>query len=82
MQIEYDTKVPKKHYKLSVYTEKFLEFYKSSCQNMKFTCESVAEAKRAQKTLCMVTSRKGIHDIILTRRENVLYVIRSGKENE
>ena len=77
MTAEYDVEVPVKHYKQSVFTEKFWGFYESEHQNMKLDCESVEEATRAQHILCMLISRKKIFDIIISRRKNVLYVQRS-----
>lgn len=77
MKIEYDTEVPDRHYRQSACTQKFWEFYReSSHYNMKLSLESVEEAARAQKNLCMAISRNRIFDIVISRRKNVLYVIR------
>lgn len=82
MTAEYDVKDnPNNHYKQSIYSEMFLEFYESEHQNMKMYCDTVEEAARAQRILCMLISRKKIFDIIISRRKNVLYVIRSGKDD-
>ena len=82
MTAEYDVKDnPNNHYKQSIYSEIFLEFYESEHQNMKLDWESVEEATRAKHILCMLISRKKIFDIIISRRKNVLYVIRSGKDD-
>ena len=82
MTTEYDVDVINRHknYNQSIYAEKFYEFYESEHHNMKMDCETVEEAIRAQRILCMLISRKKIFDIIITRRKNVLYVIKKGEE--
>lgn len=77
MKTEYDVKVPHQIYSNAPYAASFWKFYDSEHQNVKLEYDTTDEAKSSQKAICMLTSRNRIHDVIITRSMNVLYLIRS-----
>ena len=78
MNVQYDVKVPRNTYgNKSVYADAFWEFYDSEHKTVKMEYESVQKAMKAQKSICMLISRHQIFDVKVTRRENVLYAVRS-----
>ena len=80
MKVQYDVKVPRNTYGNSPYADAFWNFYESKHKNVRFEYDTVEEATSAQKRMCMLTSRNKIYDVMITRRKNVLYVIKSGEE--
>lgn len=77
MKVEYDVKVPRNTYGNAPYADAFWEFYESEHENMKIEFNDIEEAKKCQKAICMLTDRHQIHNIVVTRRKNILYLIRS-----
>lgn len=82
MKTEYDVDVRHIEQSYSKYTKLFWDFYYSNHQNMKTEYDSVDEAYKAQKVLCMIISRNSVYDVRITRRKNVLYVIKTKLEGE
>lgn len=58
------------------YTYMFWQFYNSNHSNAKMECETVEEATKYQQRLCMIRNRKHLYSVTITRRKNVLYLIR------
>ena len=81
MTAEYDVKVPHNPYGKSIYADAFWEFYDSDHQNMKIEYDTVQEAVKASRSMYNIMCKNRIFDIIISRRKNVLYVIRSGKDD-
>lgn len=62
------------------YTDMFWQFYNSKHSNAKMECETVEEATKYQQRLCMIRNRKHLYSVTITRRKNVLYLIREKQE--
>lgn len=75
MKVNYDVKIPPKY--PGRYAKEFKEFYESEHANAKWEFEDIDAAKKCHSAICMFASRNKIHDLVVTRRENVLYLIRS-----
>ena len=81
MTAEYDVKVPHNPYGKSIYSNTFWEFYESDHQNMKIEYDTVQEAVKASRSMYNITCKNRIFDINISRIKNVLYVIRSGNDD-
>lgn len=77
MKVEYDVKVPHNTYGKAPYAEAFYEFYESGHENAKLEFENAQKALNCQKAVLTLLSRKRIYDVIVTRRQNVVYLVRS-----
>ena len=78
MKVEYNVKVPHNTYGNSPYADFFWEFYDSENENAKIEFDDIKEANRCQKAMCMLVNRHQIYNVVITRRKNILYLIRSG----
>lgn len=76
MKIEYDIKSTPTAGQ-APYTDEFWKFYDSNHSNAKMEFETVEEAAKYQQRLCMLKNRNHIYDVIITRRKNIIYLIRS-----
>lgn len=57
----------------------FWKFYESGIQKQREEFEDTDQATRAQRSMLLLMSRKGIHDVKIKRRRNVLYLERMEK---
>lgn len=64
------------------YTDAFWKFYNSNHSNAKMGFETVEEATKYQQRLCMIRNRKHLYSVTITRRKNVLYLIREKQEEK
>lgn len=56
----------------------FWHFYESQQQRMKKEYDEIIDAARAQRSMLAIVSRKGIYEVRITRRRNVLYLEKTG----
>lgn len=77
MKVEYDVKIPHNTGGYAPYADVFWKFYESEHVSVKLEYDEVNEAVKCQKAVDMLMSRHKIHNIFMTRRKNVLYMIRS-----
>ncbi len=52
----------------------FGRFYESKQQKLKKEYGEILDAARAQRSMLAIVRRKGIHEVRITRRRNVLYL--------
>ena len=76
MKVEYDVELPKTY--CGKYKDKLKEFYESDHYNARWEFENEEEAKKCHAAICMFTSRNKIYDLVVTRRKNILYLIKDG----
>ena len=57
----------------------FWRFYESKQQKLKKEYGEILDAARAQRSMLCLMGRKGIHDVKVKRRRNVLYLERVEK---
>lgn len=79
MNIEYDVKVPMPRQRPDGFAAAFKDFYESGHYNAKIEYDDVGTAKRAQKAMCMVREYIGIMDVVITRQQHVLYLVRENR---
>ena len=79
MKVEYDVESPPTAGQ-APYTDVFWQFCHSKHSNAKMEFETVEEATKCQQRLCMIRNRKHLYSVIITRRKNVLYLIRGGAD--
>lgn len=80
-RITYDVKVPPKCADNGIYVKDFRDFYESEHGNACIEYKDTDTAWKAQKAMCMLRNREDIYDVLLTRRKNCLYLVRT-KEGE
>ena len=56
----------------------FWRFYESKQQKMKKEYGEILDAARAQRSMLAIVRRKGIYEVRITRRRNVLYLEKKG----
>ncbi len=76
-RITYGVKVPPKCEDNGIYVKDFREFYESGNEDGSIDYKDIETAIKAQKSMCMLRSREGIHDVVVTRRKNCLYMVRT-----
>ena len=77
MKLEYDVELPHNTRGNAPYAEVFWKFYESKHVSVKLEYDTTQEATKCQKAVDMLMCRHKIHDIFMTRRRNILYMIRS-----
>ena len=82
MKIEYDVDVPHNTYGKAPYASVFWKFYESEHKNTRMEFNTVKEAHACQKAICNLLTRNKIYNVIITRRENAVYLIRSDVDAE
>ena len=76
MKVKHDVKVPRNTYGNAPHAQAFWDFYDSDHQNAELEYETEDKAVKCQKAICMLRDRHDIHDVNVTRRKNVLYLVR------
>lgn len=61
------------------YSMVFWKFYESEARKQREEFEDTDQATRAQRSMLCLMGRKGIHDVKVKRRRNVLYLERVEK---
>nr|WP_296488614.1 hypothetical protein [uncultured Acetatifactor sp.] len=56
----------------------FWRFYESQKQRMKKEYGEITDAARAQRSMLAIVRRKGIYEVRIARRRNVLYLEKIG----
>lgn len=80
MKVEYDVAIPHKE-QGKPHAAAFWDFYNGNHINARLEFDDIEEAKRCTQSLCMLLSRRKIFDVLMTRRRNVVYLIRSEVEH-
>ena len=80
MKMDYDVRIPKAG-KVTPNSEIFWGFYYSDHENVKLTYETVEQAVKVQRSLGMMVARNRIYNIMVKRRKNDVYLVRT-RENE
>lgn len=74
--VEYNVKVRANRIRRAVHSNVFRDFYESDKQNAKIEYDTIEDATKAQKAMCMLVDRYQILDVVITRKQNILYLIR------
>lgn len=76
MKVKYDVEVPRNTRGEAPYASAFWEFYDSEHQNAELEYETTEQAFKAQAAIGNLRNNHKIHDVIVTRRKNKLYLVR------
>lgn len=76
MTVEHDVPVPMMRQRPGGFTAVFKDFLESDHETMKITYDDVDTAKKSQKTMCMARDSLKAYNVTITRRQNMLYLIR------
>ena len=80
MKVEYDVAVPFKE-QGKPHAAAFWNFYNNNHKTVRLECDDIAEAKKCSQSLYMLMTRRKIFDVLMTRRKNVVYLMRNEVEH-
>lgn len=73
MQVEYDVDIPRNQYGDGLNATVFWNFYESEHKTVKYTFDTVEEAKKLYKSAQNILSRNAMVDVRVTMRKNKVY---------
>lgn len=78
MKIAYDVPVPHR-VQGKPHAAAFWDFYNGNHSTARLEFDDIKEAQKCTQSLCMLLARNKIFDVLMTRRRNVVYLIRKEK---